>query len=97
MQTLAEVRSQYAAELVKLLKALPAEDRLSSMAECLSLLDEAGLEVGLQPEKDPQEFADSLFSSPELSQLLESAQSPRGCLSPDELVQKLLPADGHLD
>lgn len=101
MKTLPEARKVYAAELAKLLKALPQEDWESNMSECLSLLDEAGIETDLQPERDPQEFARDLFSSSALSPLLENAlrlnQTPAGCLSPDELMQRLLPADGHLD
>lgn len=101
MKTLPEARKVYAAELLKLLKALPPNEQGENMAQCLSLLDEAGIETDLQVEKDPAEFVRDLFSSPVLSPLLENAirlkQTPEGCLSPDELVQRLLPADGHLD
>jgi hypothetical protein len=95
MKTIVEARSLYAAELVKLLKGLPQEERQQSMVECLSLLEESGREPDVEIEdQSPEQFAERLFQDPEVSPLLQHAislgQTPAGCLSPDELVQRLL-------
>lgn len=80
------------------------KDRGREMKAVLRLLDEAGIEVGDVSQESPEEFSRELFletgwDRPRLVQLGENLDpyNLRGAESPEDLILRMIPSDGHLE
>jgi hypothetical protein len=93
-----KMTEQLTERLAQLLTSLPKEEREYQEQEVNRLLWEAGFQPATMSET-PMEFAEEVFQrnpslpSPERMRTIQ----PSGAETPDDLILRLLPSDGHLD
>lgn len=87
------------AKMTALLLELPTSERLPAMAECEQLAN-GNLQAELT-RSSPQAWAADLMSQPGLKRLAKAAErsgtNPQFAESPQDLILRLLPSDGHSD
>jgi len=101
MSPLKRMRELLTDRMEMLLLEIPKDQRAFQMKECERLCWEAGMEPG-SPRQSPREFAqDLLLTNPETIALAEMAVekgfNPEVAETPDDLILRLLPSDGHLE
>lgn len=94
----ADFQRVLSSRMATLLKETPKQERAAAMAAVVSRLYQADL-LNRQPQsQDPVQFSLELFQS---TKLLEpdqmKLQSIKGAESPEDMVERLLPSDHHMD
>ena len=96
-----EMRERLAQRLVEMLSASPLSEQNGQMFAVESLLENNGFPVGEPSRKNPRAFARDLFLSGALATLVEMAleadYSPETAESPEDMILRLVPSDGHLE
>jgi hypothetical protein len=96
-----DMRETLAEKMSALLSAEPTPDQQSQMSAVVNLLEDNGFPAGDPNMTSPAAFSRDLFLTGALGQLVENAIEtkfdPEGAETPEDLVLRLLPSDGHLD
>lgn len=100
MQT--EMSERLADKMERLIRTTPPEERPYQMKECERLLEDAGFLIGSPRNETPRAFAQDLFltnpgTTPLVQQAIKMQFNPESAETPDDLILRLLPSDGHLD
>ena len=96
-----EMRESLAQKMSALLSAEPPQEQREQMSAVVRLLEDNGYPTGAPATSNPQKFSSDLFLTGALPRLVENAIAtnfdPEGAETPEDLVLRLLPSDGHLD
>ncbi len=102
LSQLSDMKDRLSSRMESLLLNLPRAEQQDQMAECVRVLEASDFETSSPDRSSPERFArDLLQNGPSATRLAELAVrqkfNPASAESPEDLILRLLPSDGHLE